>query len=148
DEVQIREIEERFTYITNLEKRKSDVLASIEEQGKLTPELAKEIQEAVQMQRVEDLYRPYKQKRRTKATIAKERGLEPLAEWLVKYPNESVEEKTEAFIDEENEVLTVEDAMAGAHEIMAEYISDNPEYRKWVRDYTFNTGSLATKVKN
>lgn len=148
DEVQIREIEERFTYITNLEKRKSDVLASIEEQGKLTPELVKEIQEAVQMQRVEDLYRPYKQKRRTKATIAKERGLEPLAEWLLTYPSESVEEKTEAFIDEENEVLTVEDALAGAHEIMAEYISDNPEYRKWVRDYTFNTGSLATKVKN
>ncbi|GAA0367669.1 Tex family protein [Alkalibacterium iburiense] len=148
DEVQIREIEERYTYITNLEKRKADVLASIEEQGKLTPELAKEIKEAVQMQRVEDLYRPYKQKRRTKATLAKEQGLEPLSEWLLSFPKGSIEAEAEEYINEEKEVHSAEEALAGAHEIIAEYISDNPEYRKWVRDYTYNTGFIETKEKN
>ena len=148
DEVQIREIEERYTYITNLEKRKTDVLASIEEQEKLTPELEKEIKEAVQMQRVEDLYRPYKQKRRTKATIAKEQGLEPLSDWILTFPDGSIEEEAEKYFDEEKEITSVEEALAGAHEIIAETISDNPDYRKWIRDYTFNTGSIETKVKN
>ena len=83
DEVQIREIEERYHYLQNLKKRKEEVLRLIEEQGKLTKELKTDIQKAVKMQQVEDLYRPYKQKRRTKATIAKEKGLEPLADWLL-----------------------------------------------------------------
>ncbi|GEK88363.1 uncharacterized protein SAMN04488100_10675 [Alkalibacterium putridalgicola] len=148
DEVQIREIEERHTYLTNLEKRKTDVLASIEEQGKLTPELEKEIKTANQMQRVEDLYRPYKQKRRTKATIAKEQGLEPLAEWVLTYPSGSLEDEAEKYIDEENGVTSVEEALAGVHEILAEYISDNPTYREWIRDYTYNKGEIVSKVKD
>ncbi|WP_368645170.1 Tex family protein [Alkalibacterium putridalgicola] len=148
DEVQIREIEERHTYLTNLEKRKTDVLASIEEQGKLTPELEKEIKTANQMQRVEDLYRPYKQKRRTKATIAKEQGLEPLAEWVLTYPSGSLEDEAEKYIDEENGVTSVEEALAGVHEILAEYISDNPTYREWIRDYTYNKGQIVSKVKD
>lgn len=148
DEVQIREIEERNTYLTNLEKRKTDVLASIEEQGKLTPELEKEIKEAIQMQRVEDLYRPYKQKRRTKATIAKEQGLEPLADWVLSFPKGSLAAEAEKYIDEEKEVTSVEDALAGVHEIIAEYISDNPSYREWIREYTYNKGEILSKVKN
>ncbi|WP_423189959.1 Tex family protein [Alkalibacterium sp. f15] len=148
DEVQIREIEERNNYLTNLEKRKTDVLASIEEQGKLTPELEKDIKAANQMQRVEDLYRPYKQKRRTKATIAKEQGLEPLAEWVLTYPSCSLAVEAEKYIDEENDVKSVEEALAGVHEIIAEHISDNPTYRKWIREYTYNKGEILSKVKN
>ncbi|SFC27574.1 uncharacterized protein SAMN04488102_104202 [Alkalibacterium subtropicum] len=148
DEVQIREIEERHTYLTNLEKRKTDVLASIEEQGKLTPELEKEIKTANQMQRVEDLYRPYKQKRRTKATIAKEQGLEPLAEWVLTYPSGSLNEEAAKYIDEESGVTSVEDALAGVHEILAEHVSDNPTYREWIREYTYNKGEIVSKVKD
>lgn len=148
DEVQIREIEDRHTYLTNLEKRKTDVLASIEEQGKLTPELEKDIKSASQMQRVEDLYRPYKQKRRTKATIAKEAGLEPLANWVLTFPQGSLEGEAEQYIDEEKGLESVGDVLAGVHEIIAESISDNPEYRKWVRDFVQNTGILESKVKD
>lgn len=148
DEVQIREIEDRHTYLTNLEKRKTDVLNSIEEQGKLTPELEKDIKTASQMQRVEDLYRPYKQKRRTKATIAKEAGLEPLADWVMTFPEGSLEDEAKQYIDEEKSLASVEDVLAGVHEIIAESISDNPAYRTWVRDYVQNTGILEAKVKD
>lgn len=148
DEVQIREIEERHTYLTNLEKRKSDVLASIEEQGKLTPELEKDIKAATQMQRVEDLYRPYKQKRRTKATIAKEQGLEPLAEWILTFPSGDLEAEASQFIDTEKGIETLEDALSGVHEILAEYISDNPTYRTWIRAFTFNNGTVESRVKD
>jgi uncharacterized protein len=148
DEVQIREIEERHTYLTNLEKRKSDVMASIEEQGKLTPELEKDIKAATQMQRVEDLYRPYKQKRRTKATIAKEQGLEPLAEWILTFPSGDLEGEASQFIDTEKGIETLEDALSGVHEILAEYISDNPTYRTWIRAFTFNNGTIESRVKD
>lgn len=147
DEVQIREIEERHTYLQNLEKRKEEVLNSIAEQDKLTPELEKDVQEATVMQRVEDLYRPYKQKRRTKATIAKEKGLEPFAEWMLTFPNRSVEEKAAEFIDEEKEVASAEEAVQGAHEIIAERVGDNPEYRKWIRQFTVQHGLLTSSVK-
>lgn len=148
DEVQIREIEDRHTYLTNLEKRKTDVLNSIEEQGKLTPELEKDIKTASQMQRVEDLYRPYKQKRRTKATIAKEAGLEPLADWVMTFPEGSLEDEAKQYIDEEKSLASVEDVLAGVHEIIAESISDNPAYRTWVRDYVQNNGVLDSKLKD
>lgn len=148
DEVQIREIEERHTYLTNLEKRKSDVLASIEEQGKLTPELERDIKAATQMQRVEDLYRPYKQKRRTKATIAKEQGLEPLAEWILTFPSGDLEAEASQFIDTEKGIETLGDALNGVHEILAEYISDNPTYRTWIREFTFNNGTVESRVKD
>ncbi|MCC5896248.1 MAG: RNA-binding transcriptional accessory protein [Alkalibacterium sp.] len=148
DEVQIREIEERHTYLTNLEKRKSDVMATIEEQGKLTPELEKEIKSATQMQRVEDLYRPYKQKRRTKATIAKEQGLEPLAQWILTFPSGALEDEAGKYMDDEKGVASVEDALAGVHEIIAETISDNPTYRTWIRDYIQTNGVIDSKVKD
>lgn len=148
DEVQIREIEERHAYIQTLEKRKADVLASIEEQGKLTPELDKEIRQANQMKRVEDLYRPYKQKRRTKATIAKEQGLEPFAEWILTFPGSELEEEAGKYLNEEQGISSVEDVLSGAHEILAEYISDNPKYREWIRDYTSGNGAIIVKEKD
>ena len=148
DEVQIREIEERHAYITQLEKRKTDVLASIEEQGKLTPELEKDIKQATIMQRVEDLYRPYKQKRRTKATIAKEQGLEPLADWLLTFPSGDVMNEAENYVNEEAGITSAEEALAGAHEIIAEGISDNPTYREWIREYVAQNGSIVSQVKH
>lgn len=105
DEVQIREIEERYAYLENLEKRKTEVIRLIDEQGKLTPELEAEITQAVKMQQVEDLYRPYKQKRRTKATIAKEKGLEPLAKWLMQLTDGEVQSEAEKYIDKEKKSL-------------------------------------------
>ncbi|MEG0628271.1 MAG: Tex family protein [Enterococcus sp.] len=147
DEVQIREIEERYNYLENLEKRKQEVLRLIDEQDKLTPELAQKIQQAVKMQKVEDLYRPYKQKRRTKATIAKENGLEPLAEYLMSFPQTGdVYGKAGEFINEN--VASAEEALQGAHEIVAEQISDNPDFRTWVRTFTKNKGVYQSKVKD
>lgn len=148
DEVQIREIEERNQYLSNLEKRKEEVLHSIEEQGELTEELAGEIKKATQLQRVEDLYLPYRKKRRTLATIAKEKGLEPLAEWLLTFPDASVEEEAEKYLNAEEELETVEDVLAGAHEILAERTSDNAEFRKWIRSYTMNNGKIEVVVKD
>ncbi|SFH78186.1 Tex family protein [Pisciglobus halotolerans] len=148
DEVQIREIEERHQYIENLEKRKADVLHTIDEQGKLTPELKREIEKADKMQLVEDLYRPYKQKRRTKATIAKEKGLEPFAEWLWTFPHADIQAEAAQYIDAEKEVASAEEALAGAHEILAETISDEPSYRKWIRNHTFNHGRIVSTAKN
>ncbi|EOL45987.1 Tex family protein [Enterococcus caccae] len=149
DEVQIREIEERYTYLGNLEKRKEEVLRLIEEQGKLTDELAKSIQKATKMQQVEDLYRPYKQKRRTKATIAKEKGLEPLADWLLSFPNQAdVIAEAEKFVNTEKEVDSAEAAVLGAHEIIAERVSDEPKFRSWIRDFTFNHGQYVSTVKD
>ncbi|MDH6364132.1 uncharacterized protein M2139_001117 [Enterococcus sp. PF1-24] len=148
DEVQIRLIEERFNYLTNLEKRKEEVVRLIEEQGKLTPELQAEILQATKMQQVEDLYRPFKQKRRTKATIAKEKGLEPFADWLMSQPKTAeITEKAQAFLNEEKEVLTVEDVLAGAHEILAEQIGDNAKFRTWIRSFTYNKGDYVSQVK-
>ncbi|MDT2658297.1 Tex family protein [Enterococcus hulanensis] len=147
DEVQIREIEERYNYLENLEKRKQEVLRLIDEQGKLTEELAQKIQQAVKVQKVEDLYRPYKQKRRTKATIAKENGLEPLAEYLMSFPESGdVYAKAGEFIGEN--VASAEEALQGAHEIVAEQISDNPDFRTWVRTFTKNKGVYQSKVKD
>lgn len=148
DEVQIREIEERHAYLETLEKRKVDVLKTIEEQGKLTPELEKDIKQADKMQVVEDLYRPYKQKRRTKATIAKEKGLGPLADWLLAFPKTNVIEEAEKYVNEEQEVMTAEEALVGAHEILAETIGDEPDYRQWIRDFTFNNGRVVSTVKD
>lgn len=146
DEVQIREIEERYTYLENLEKRKEEVLRLIDEQEKLTPELKNSILVATKMQQVEDLYRPYKQKRRTKATIAKENGLEPLATWLLAFPKEDVYQKAQSFVNEAIE--TSEEALKGAHEILAEQFGDSATFRTWIRSYLFNKGSYVSKVKD
>ena len=148
DEVEIREIEERNQYLTNLEKRKDDILNSITEQDKLTPELEKEIKQANQLQRLEDLYMPYRQKRRTLATIAKERGLESFAEWLMTFPEEDIAAEAGKYINPEEELETLEDVYAGVHEILAEYTSENAEYRKWIRAKMMSSGKIEVRVKN
>lgn len=148
DEVQIRDIQERWQYIQNLEQRKEEVLRTIAEQGKLTDELTHKITKAEKLQEVEDLYRPYKQKRRTKATVAKEKGLEPLAEWILTFPMTPIEDKAKKFLSDEKEVLTVEEAIAGAKDIIAEMISDDAESRKWIRNETFKSGKVESTVKD
>lgn len=149
DEVQIRDIIERWQYIQNLEHRKDEVIRLIGEQGKLTSELKIQIESSVKLQEVEDLYRPYKQKRRTKAVIAKEKGLEPLAEWIIQLPKEgNPEEKAQEFLSEEKAVLTIEDALSGAKDIIAEWVSDDAESRKWIRQETFKSGKVESAVKD
>lgn len=147
DEVKIKSIQDKWTYVVNLEARKEEVLRIIDEQGKLTDSLAAEIKEATQLQRVEDLYRPYKQKRRTRATIAKEKGLEPLAEMIWKQENSDVHIKAADYISEENELHNVDDVMAGANDIIAEWISDEASYREYIREHTFKHGTIQSKVK-
>lgn len=149
DEVQIRLIEERYNYLMNLEKRKEEVIRLIAEQEKLTDELEKEILQATKMQQVEDLYRPYKQKRRTKATIAKERGLEPFANWLMVQPKTGdILMKASEYLNEEKEVSTIEDVLNGAHEILAEQIGDNAKFRTWIRNFTFKNGEYVSQAKD
>ncbi|CAG9610314.1 Protein YhgF [Pseudoneobacillus rhizosphaerae] len=149
DEVQIRDISERWQYIQNLEQRKEEVVRIIHEQGKLTPELEQQVRKATKLQEVEDLYRPYKQKKRTRATIAKEKGLEPLAEWLMSFPQTgSVEAKAQEFLSGEKEVTTIDEAIAGAKDIIAEWISDDADSRKWIRQETFKNGRIETNVKD
>jgi protein Tex len=149
DEVQIREVLEKWQYLQNLESRKEEVLRLIDEQGKLTEELKTAILQATKLQQVEDLYRPYKQKRRTKATIAKEKGLEPLAEWLLTFPmNESVEEKASQFLSEEKEVHSIEEAIQGAKDIIAEKVADDATFRQWIRTETFKKGIIMSVAKD
>lgn len=149
DEVQIRDISEKWTYTQNLESRKEEVLRLIEEQGKLTEQLAAEINSSMKLQQVEDLYRPYKQKRRTKATVAKEKGLEPFAEWILSLPAQgNLEQKALEFVNEEKGVTSVEEAIQGAQDIIAEQISDQPKYRQWIRDITFRKGQISSSAKD
>lgn len=148
DEV-LRNLYERLNYLRNLEDKKTQVLASIEEQGKLTEELKKQILAAQTLVVVEDLYRPYRPKRRTRATIAKEKGLEPLANIiLLQMTDKSLEEEAKAFLSEEKEVGTVEDAIAGAKDIVAESISDEADYRIRIRDMTVKKGRVISAAKN
>ncbi len=150
DEEQIRDVWDRIRYLRNLEERKQTVLKSIEEQGKLTPELADKINAAEKLQEVEDLYLPYKPKRRTRATIAKEKGLEPLAELILKQETTTgtPDEYAAEFINEEKEVASADDALQGARDIVAETISDNAEVRKTIRERTFDKGILASEARN
>lgn len=143
----LRTLYERLNYLRNLENRKEEVKNSIEEQGKLTDEIVKALQNARILAEVEDIYRPYKQKKRTRATVAKEKGLEPLSEALINQDNKvSIEEIAKKFIDPEKGVETVEDAIAGAKDIIAENISDNPTYRKEIKRYCYRDGVIATEV--
>ena len=147
DEV-LRNLNDRLTYLRNLEEKKTQVLSSIEEQGKLTEELKKQILEAQTLVVVEDLYRPYRPKRRTRATIAKEKGLEPLANIiLLQMTDKSLEEEAKAFVSEEKEVVTVEEAISGAKDIVAESISDKADYRSEIRERTFRKGMLVSTAK-
>ena len=148
DEVQIRNILDSWNYLMNLEERKEEVLRLIEEQGKLTEELAAQIHQAKKLQQVEDLYRPFKQKRRTKATVAKEKGLEPLAQWLLSFPRSDVKNEAQTYINEEAGVQSSEEAIQGALDIVAEQISDEASYRQWIRTTTVKDGIIVTSVKD
>ncbi len=148
---QLRNLDERLRYLRNLEDRKAQVIESIKEQGKLTDELRAQIEAAQTMVLVEDLYRPYKQKRRTRATIAKEKGLEPLAEYIMKQDaKEPVEAEAAKYISDEEgkEVATAKDAIAGALDIIAEQISDVADYRTYIREQTFKEGKLVSQAKD
>ncbi|MCY8977754.1 Tex family protein [Bacillus atrophaeus] len=143
DEVQIQTISERWQYIQNLNQRKEEVIRLIAEQDKLTDELRQKIEQSVKLQEVEDLYRPYKQKRKTKATVAKSKGLEPLAEYILTLPKDDrIAEIADQYISEEKEVLSREDVIEGAKHIIAEQLSDEPSFRKWIRQETFKKGTL------
>lgn len=148
DEVAIQEIDERYQYLTNLEKRKTEILHSIEEQGKLTAKLKKDIQIATKLQQLEDLYLPYRKKRRTLAMIAKEKGLEPLANWIQTFPATDIETEAKKYINSDYELESVEDVLAGVHEILAESTSDNAKFRSWIRNYTLNQGVIESKTKD
>ena len=146
---QLRKLHERLVYLRNLEEKKQQVLSSIEEQGKLTEELKKQILEAQTQVLVEDLYRPYRPKRRTRATIAKEKGLEGLANIiLLQITKKSLEEEAKDFLSEEKEVLTVADAINGAKDIIAESISDEAAYRTRIREMTEKEGVLTAEAKD
>ncbi|WP_042142443.1 Tex family protein [Paucisalibacillus sp. EB02] len=147
DEVQIKSIQDKWQYASNLAQRKEEVIRLIDEQGKLVPELEDEIRKATQLQRVEDLYRPYKQKRRTKATIAKEKGLEPLAEVVWKQEDIDIKIEAEKYLSEEHELNRIEDVLAGVNDIIAEKISDEPEFREYIRNQTFRRGLIQSEVK-
>ena len=146
---QLRNLYERLNYLRNLEDKKKQVLASIEEQGKLNAELKKQILEAQTLVVVEDLYRPYRPKRRTRATIAKEKGLEPLANIIsLQMTKKPLEEEAQAFLSEEKEVTSVEQAIAGAKDILAERISDEADYRIRIRDLTTKKGTISSVAKD
>ena len=146
---QLRTLFERLTYLRNLEDKKNQVLKSIEDQGKLTEELKKQILDAQTLVVVEDLYRPYRPKRRTRATIAKEKGLEPLADIiLLQMTDKPVEEEARAYVSEEKGVKNVAEALNGAKDIIAERISDEADYRIYIRNLTTKNGSISSTAKN
>ncbi|MCH5164047.1 MAG: RNA-binding transcriptional accessory protein [Clostridiales bacterium] len=145
---QLRKLSERLTYLRNLEEKKEQVLSSIEEQGQLTDELRNQILNAETQVAVDDLYRPFRPKRRTRAIIAKEKGLEPLANLiLLQMVNKPVIELAKEYVNPEKEVATPEEAIAGALDIIAEFISDNAQYRTAIRDMTFKLGRLTATAK-
>lgn len=149
DDEQIRNLNERLLYLRNLEEKKEQVLASIEEQGKLTEELRKQITEAQTQVVVDDLYRSYRPKRRTRATIAKEKGLDGLADIIMaQETSESIEEIAASYISEEKEVKSAEEAIEGAKDIIAEIISDNAEYRMYIRNITLEEGKIVSSAKD
>ncbi|MBN3523387.1 RNA-binding transcriptional accessory protein [Paenibacillus apiarius] len=149
DENQLRSLEERLGYVRGLEERKREVLRLIAEQGKLTEELQRSVVAAVKLQEVEDLYRPYRQKRKTRASVAKERGLEPLANWMMSFPKQGdALMEAAAYVNEEKGVPTPELAVQGALDIIAESIGDDPNIRAWVRRFTMEHGVLRTEAKD
>lgn len=145
DEVQLQEIRDQYHHVTSLRERQETVVNKIKEQGKLTPALEKQIRAATDLQTVEDLYLPYKQKRQTKAQKAKAAGLAPLANWLLTYPDGDLTTKAAEFVNDD--VESPEAALAGAHEILAEAISEMVTVRAWLRNFTHNHGQLVTSLK-
>lgn len=144
-DVTLREFYEKLMYLRNLQSRKDDVVRLIDEQGKLTDEITKNIEKAKTLQEVEDIYAPYKQKKRTRATIAKEKGLENLALSILENNLDSIEIEAKNYIDEEKEVLSVEDALKGARDIIAELVSDDAKIRKYIRELALREGMIVSK---
>ena len=146
---QLRKLHERLVYLRNLEEKKEQVISSIEEQGKMTAELRRQIMAAETQVTVEDLYRPYRPKRRTRATIAKEKGLEPLAAYIMlQNAKEPLENTAQQYVSEEKGVKSAADAIAGAEDIIAESISDNADYRSWIRKTTMKKGKVTSAAKD
>ena len=148
DEI-LRNLDERLRYLRNLEEKKETVLSTVEEQGALTEELRLQIEQCMTMVALEDLYRPYRPKRRTRAMIAKERGLGPLADLIaLQMTSEALLKEAQAYVNPEKEVETAEDALQGAQDILAERISDVAEYRTWIRERTMREGILTSEAKD
>ncbi len=146
---QLRKLSERLTYLRNLEEKKQTVISTIEEQEKMTPELMKEIEAAETLVALEDIYRPYKPKRRTRATIAKEAGLEPLANLiLLQMTDKSLEEEAKSYVNQEKGIEDVDAAINGAADIIAEEVSDSADYRTWIREKTFKEGTIKSVAKD
>ena len=144
-DVTLRAFYDKLIYLRNLQSRKEDVIRIIEEQGKLTEEITKNVEKAKTLQEVEDIYAPYKQKKRTRATIAKEKGLENLALAILNKNIANIEVEASNYIDEEKEVKSVEDALKGAKDIIAEVVSDDAKIRKHIRDIALREGVITTK---
>lgn len=147
DDETLRNLDERLKYLRNLQDRKDAVLKSIEEQGKLSEELKKQIEEAVTLVTVEDLYRPYKQKKRTRAMIAREKGLEPLANLIFLQASNDPKEDAKEYADPGKGVETPEEALQGAKDILAEMISDDAKYREWIRRSFKENGRILSGAK-
>ena len=148
DDTVLRALDDRLTYLRNIEKRREEVKALIDEQGKLTPELIAAIDAASTLTEVDDIYRPYRPKRKTRASVAREKGLEPLALLIMEQRpsyEPSLEETAKQYIDEEKGVANEEEALAGACDIIAEDVSDNAEFRKQLRIITYNNGTMISK---
>src|SRR5690606_4471992 len=141
----LRELYEKLEYLRSLEECREEIIRLIDEQDKLTDELLSKIQGAVTLAELDDIYRPFRPKRRTRATMAKEKGLEPLANILWTSDIDDIEDIANQFIDEEREVFTVDDALQGAMDIIAEDISDNADYRKAIREYTYKNGNIVSE---
>ncbi|HEX6594903.1 MAG TPA: Tex family protein [Bacillota bacterium] len=148
DEVQIKAIQDQWNYAVSLAERKEEVIRLIAKQGKLNDELEEKIKETTQLQRVEDLYRPYKQKRRTRATMAKEKGLEPLAALVWQQEQTNIKKDAEQLLSKEKDLHTLEDIFAGVNDIVAEWISDAAEFREFIRDETLKRGIIQSEVKD
>ena len=144
-DVTLRAFYDKLIYLRNLQSRKDDVIRIIEEQGKLTPEIKVNVEKANTLQEVEDIYAPYKQKKRTRATIAKERGLEQLALDLLNQNIKNINEESSKYINEEKEVNSTEDAIKGAMDIIAEIVSDDAKIRKYIRELALREGVIVTK---
>lgn len=148
DEVQIEKIQDSYTYIKQLDKRKDEVIKRIEEQGKLTAELKNKINGAMILQEVEDLYLPYRQKRRTRAAIAKEKGLEPFADWLMALPTAPIEQIAKRYVSDDQQVASVQEAIQGAQDIIAERMADRADLRAMARKLTFDRGVIQVQAKH
>ncbi|MCQ2011038.1 RNA-binding transcriptional accessory protein [Sporolactobacillus sp. STSJ-5] len=148
DEVQIEKIQDSYTYSKQLDKRKIEVINRIEEQGKLTDALKQKVNRALTLQEIEDLYLPYRQKRRTRASIAKEKGLEPLADWLMRLPSDPVEPFAEQFVSDQLQVASAEEVLQGALDIIAERLAERAELRALARKRTAEQGMIHVQVKH